>query len=221
MEHLLPEGNIKKDFRGIFMMNGIERMKRIYKGYSDVVPVYLFFSTEYMCLQSGVPDYKFLYGPHEYRAKAMIAMTKIHNIDILTIWTRGKRKDWLKDYQLVENSDEIYIWDSIKKRKLKLSEDYYAIDFPEEPPLRFPYIEYGENQELIKGKPIFSNSKFNIQTKEDVDRLLPLETAKQVIDGGMFEEVKLVSQAIGKKIFLEANCNAPFRWALGLLGEFL
>ena len=107
-------------------MTGIERMSRMYEGNYDDVPVALFFSSEYICLRSGVPDYRFLYGPPEHRAKAQIKMAKLHDFDALYLWTRGKRKDWRRDYQLVENGDDVYIWDNIEKRKLPLSEDYYA-----------------------------------------------------------------------------------------------
>ena len=50
-------------------MTGIERMNRMYQGKSEEVPVALFFSSEYICRHSGVPDYQFLYGPPEHRAR--------------------------------------------------------------------------------------------------------------------------------------------------------
>ena len=83
-------------------MNGIERMRRMYEGEAEGVPVSLFFSTEYMCLHSGVPDYRFLYGPHEHRAAAHIKIGHMHDLDSLWLWPRGKRDDWRRDYKLVE-----------------------------------------------------------------------------------------------------------------------
>ncbi len=80
-------------------MTGVERMKRMYEGKMDGVPVSLFFSTEYMCKHSGVPDYRFLYGSHESRAQAHTKLARLHDFDGLYVWNRGKRKDWRADYQ--------------------------------------------------------------------------------------------------------------------------
>ena len=199
-------------------MTGVERMKRMYEGNMDGVPVCLFFSTEYMCMHSGVPDYRFLYGSHESRAEAHIKMARRHDFDALYVWNRGKRNDWRADYQLVENGADVHIWDSKENRKLPLSEDYYAIDFPDTPPYRRPFIQYGESQEMINGVPTYSKPKLEIHSIEDVDRLLPLETDEQVKDGGMFDGVGMIHQEIGNDVFLEAACNSSFRFAVGVLG---
>jgi uroporphyrinogen-III decarboxylase len=199
-------------------MIGLERMKAMYAGDCGEVPVAMFFSTEYLCRQSGVPDYRFLYGPPHYRAEAHIEVARRHDIDALYLWTRGKRNDWREDYQLVETQDQPYVRDRLQNRRLALSRDYYAIDFPDKPPYRQPYVQYGESQELINGTPTYSKPKLDIRTKEDVDRLLPLEPAKLVREGGMFEGVGLIADKIGDKVFLEVGCNSSFRFALGVLG---
>jgi hypothetical protein len=117
-------------------MNGVERVQRMYEGMADGVPVAMFFSTEYMCLHSGVPDYRFLYGPQEHRARAHVEMARRHDFDAMHVWPRGKRRDWRQDYELVEDENDVYIRDHIEKRRLPLSEDSYAIDFPAKPPFR-------------------------------------------------------------------------------------
>ena len=86
-----------------------------------------------------------------------------HDVDAIYLWTRGKRHDWRRDYRLVEENGEVYIWDTLQNRRLALSEDYYAIDFPEKPPYRSPYVQYGESQELICGVPTFSKPKLDIE----------------------------------------------------------
>ncbi len=199
-------------------MTGVERMERMYQGGRDEVPVALFFSTEYICRHSGVPDYQFLYGSQEHRARAQADILRRHNADAYYVWTRGKRHDWRRDYQLVDRGGEVYIWDTLQNRRLPFSEDYYAVDFPEKPPFRVPYVQYGESQELICGTPTYSKPKLDIQSMEDIDRLLPLEPADQVAEGGMFEGVRLLAQKIGKERFLEVGCNSSFRFALGILG---
>jgi uroporphyrinogen-III decarboxylase len=199
-------------------MTGVDRMERMYQGNRDEVPVALFFSTEYICRHSGVPDYRFLYGPQEHRAKAQADILRLHDADAIYVWTRGKRHDWRRDYQLVENGGEACIWDALQNRRLPLSEDYYAVDFPEKPPFRSPYVQYGESQELIRGVPTFSKPKLDIRTVEDLDRWLPLEPAAQVAEGGMFEGVRLLAERIGRERFLEVGCDSSFRFALGILG---
>ena len=199
-------------------MTGIERMRRMYEGRPDGVPVSLDFCTPYMCKHAGIPDCRFLFGQHEHRVKAHVAVTRMHDLDGMHLWIRGKRKDWLRDYPLVENDGPPYIRDNLADRRLELSEGGYAIDFPERPPYRRPYIEYGESQILINGVPTYSKPKLDIRSKEDVDRLLPFEPAEDVKDGGMFDGVKLIADAIGDRTFLEVGCNSSFRFALGWLG---
>ncbi|MDO8685849.1 MAG: uroporphyrinogen decarboxylase family protein [Clostridiales bacterium] len=199
-------------------MNGIERMEKMYNGKYDGVPVSLFMSTEYMCRMSNIPDYRFLYSSPEFRAQAHIKMAELHDFDAMYVWFRGKRNDWREDYQLIEKDGEVYIWDKHKERKLPLSEDFYAICFPETPPYRKPFIQYGTSQELINGVPYFSMKKLNIIKKEDVDVLLPLETAEDIKKGGMIDGVKLIAEKLGNSVFLEPVCNSSFRFAIGYLG---
>ena len=141
-----------------------------------------------------------------------------HDVDAVYLWTRGKRHDWRRDYRLMEENGEVYIWDTLQNRRLALSEDFYAIDFPEKPPYRSPYVQYGESQELICGVPTFSKPKLDIGSIENVDCLLPLESAARVAEGGMFEGVRLIAEQIGNERFLEVGCNSSFRFALGVLG---
>jgi uroporphyrinogen-III decarboxylase len=199
-------------------MTGAQRMERMYQGGRDEVPVALFFSTEYICRHSGVPDYRFLYGPQAHRAAAQAEILRRHDADAFYVWTRGKRHDWRRDYQLVEAGPEVYIHDTLQDRRLPFSEDYYAVDFPEKPPYRSPYVQYGESQELIRGVPTFSKPKLDIRSVEDIDRWLPLEPAAQVAEGGMFEGVRLLAEQVGAERFLEVGCDSSFRFALGVLG---
>ena len=83
-------------------MTGVERMERMYQGRPHGVPVALFFSSEYICHWGGVPDYRFLYGTQDHRAKAQVDTLRRHDVDAFYIWTRGKRHDWRRDYRLVE-----------------------------------------------------------------------------------------------------------------------
>ena len=118
----------------------------------------------------------------------------------------------------MKRGGEVYIWDAIRNRKLPLSEDYYAINFPDAPPYRVPFIQYGETQEQINGVTTYSKPKLDIQTCADVDRLVPLESVESIKEGGMFESIRLISEGIGKDVFLEPGCNSSFRWAVGVLG---
>ena len=199
-------------------MSGIDRIKGMYEGRCQGVPVCMFFSTEYMCRMSGVQDYNFLYGPHDHRAQAHISMTKLHDLDGIYLWPRGKRRDWREDYRLVKEAGEPFIRDVKNNRRLPLSEDYYAICFPEKPPYRNPFIQYGESQEIVNGVPYYSKPKLDIGSIADVDRLLPLETADRVAEGGMLEGIRLIADAVGREVFLEGSCNSSFRFALGIIG---
>jgi uroporphyrinogen-III decarboxylase len=145
-------------------------------------------------------------------------MAQMHDLDSLWVWPRGKRDDWRRDYRLVEDAGEVHIRDAVNERGLALSEDYYAIDFPEAPPYRRPYVQYGESQELVNGAQTYSKHKLDVETRDDVDRLLPLEPVESVRQGGMFEGVRLLAEAIGSEVFLEPGCNSSFRFALGVLG---
>ncbi len=205
--------------REISMANGIERMQRMYVGDSSSgIPIVLFYGTEYMCLHTGVPDYKFLFGDHKYRAQVQVNIAGRHDADSLYIWNRGKRRDWLNDYRLTEEGSEDYIWDVKEQRKLSLSRDGYAILYPDKLPYRCPFVIYGESEELVNGVNMFGKPKLEIHTQEDVDRLLPFEPFGQIKAGGMFEGVRLIVEAIGKEKFLEVGCNSSFRMALGYIG---
>ena len=71
---------------------------------------------------------------------------------------------------------------------------------------------------MICGVPTYSKPKLDIRTIEDIDRLLPLEPAASVVEGGMFDGVHQIAAAIGSQRFLEVGCNSSFRFALGPLG---
>lgn len=199
-------------------MNGYQAVQNMYDGNPHRVPVCVNFTTEYLCKHSGIPDYRFLFGTHDHRAKAHTSIVQIHNIDGIHVWMRGKRRDWLADYELVEEGSRAYIWDNLEKRRLELSEDGYAIDFPEAPPLRKPLVEYGESQILVNQVPTYSKPKLTISAHEDVDRFLPLEESDSVKAGGMLDGVKTVIETVGDKVFLEVGCNSSFRFAVGWLG---
>jgi len=195
------------------MVNGIERIQRMYAGdLSSGIPIALFCGTEYMCLHTGIPDYKFLFGDQKYRTQVQVNIACMHDADSFYIWNRGKRRDWLNDYRLREEGGEVYIWDVKEQRKLPLSQDGYAILFPDKLPYRRPFVIYGESEELVNGVNMFTKPKLEIHTQEDVDRLLPLELVEQVKAGGMFEGVRLIVEAIGKEKFLEVWMVANNFW---------
>jgi len=84
-----------------------------------------------------------------------------------------------------------------------------------------PYhFERGEVEVIVNGKQYFAvPDKFDIGSREDVDRLFPLESAESVIERGMFAVIRTMAESCGDTQYIEpGGIGSIFRFAIGIIG---
>jgi uroporphyrinogen-III decarboxylase len=201
-----------------------ERMLRILSGESvDVMPVELMVGTEFLCRHSGVSTLEFFYDADARatkKAQAHIDFLERFRPDAVVLWSRGAPKHWRERYAYVQTGGRVLMVDRRTGKRWPMSDDHYAV-FMDELPDPGPYhFERGEVEVIVNGKQYFAiTDKFDIRSRSDVDRLLPLEPAESVIERGMFEVVRTMAKSCGDTEFIEpSGPQSLFRFAMGILG---
>lgn len=189
----------------------------------DVMPVELMAGTEFLCHHSGVSTIDFFYDTDlcaAKKAQAHVDFLRRFHVDGLCLWARGAPRHWRERYRYEVRSNQVFMRDTQTGKRWPMSSDHYAV-FMDELPDPGPYhYERGEVEVVVNGQQYFAiGDKFDINTKADVDRLIPLETADSVIERGMFEVIRTMAQACGDTEYIEAGgIGSIFRFAMGIIG---
>ncbi|MCX6992548.1 MAG: hypothetical protein NT011_05310 [Kiritimatiellaeota bacterium] len=203
-------------------MNSRERIISVMEGKeTDVVPVELFFSTEAICGVSGIPPYKFLYQDVNYRTRAQLACVERFKPDSFILWAKGRTSNWIKNHDVeIKNNGEAYLIEKESGKKYKLGSNYHAQYRDSIPPREKPFIMHGEIEVIVNGQQFMTmDDKYPISSKEDIDRLFPLEQAASVKQRGFWDTLKLFKKQCDPGLYVEAGgVGSVFRLAVGILG---